>query len=161
MADNQKQSLFRKKSVEAIESPEVLDQYLRATSPSVWLVLAAIIALLVGGIVWSIFGTIDSKVQVAVVYNDEHKYCLVPQEALESVIENRVVQVGDETIELAPKAISPVTVAEDWDVYVLLAGNLQVGTIIYPIPISSQMEEGVYAGTIVTETISPISFIFN
>ena len=34
--------LFREKSLEAIESPESLNDYLRVTSPQVWLVLAAV-----------------------------------------------------------------------------------------------------------------------
>ena len=45
-----KANLFREKSLETIESPESLNDYLRVTSPGVWIILAAVIALLVGGI---------------------------------------------------------------------------------------------------------------
>ena len=44
MEDQQKSKLFREKSLKAIESPEALNDYLRVTSPGVWLVLAAVIA---------------------------------------------------------------------------------------------------------------------
>ncbi|MBO4396823.1 MAG: hypothetical protein J5819_10825 [Eubacterium sp.] len=52
-------NLYRKKSMDRISSPEQLDDYIRVTSPSVWLVLIAMILLLSGTLVWSIFGTVE------------------------------------------------------------------------------------------------------
>ena len=54
------ESVFRKKSLERISSPEQLNDYLRVTNPTVWLVLAAVILLLVGVIVWGSVATIES-----------------------------------------------------------------------------------------------------
>ena len=51
MAEEGKTGLFREKSLEAIESPESLNDYLRVTSPGVWLVLATVVILLAGFIV--------------------------------------------------------------------------------------------------------------
>lgn len=56
------ESLFRKKSVERISSPESLGDYLRVTSPAVWMILVAVILLLVGMLVWSASASIDSFV---------------------------------------------------------------------------------------------------
>ena len=53
-------SIFREKSMERISSPEQLNDYIRVTTPSVWLVLAAIILLLVGMLAWSVFGTVQA-----------------------------------------------------------------------------------------------------
>lgn len=50
--------LFRKKSLDRISAPEELNDYIRVTTPSVWLVLAATMILLLGMLVWSIFGTV-------------------------------------------------------------------------------------------------------
>lgn len=52
--------IFRNKSLERVSSPEQLNDYIRVTSPSVWIVLIALVVLLVGMLTWSIFG----KVQV-------------------------------------------------------------------------------------------------
>lgn len=52
--------IFREKSLQRISSPEALNDYIRVTSPSVWLVLAALIILLAGMLVWSIFGTVEA-----------------------------------------------------------------------------------------------------
>ena len=42
------ESLFREKSIERISSPEDLSNYLHVTRPSVWLILAAVILMLLG-----------------------------------------------------------------------------------------------------------------
>ena len=41
-------SLFRQKSIDRVSSPEQLNDYIRVTTPSVWLALIAIILLLTG-----------------------------------------------------------------------------------------------------------------
>ena len=51
--------LFRKKSLERIQAPEELNDYIRVTTPSVWLVLLATAVLLLGMLAWSIFGTVN------------------------------------------------------------------------------------------------------
>ncbi len=48
--------LFRQKSIDKVSSPEKLDDYIRVTTPSVWITLIAIVILLVGIIVWGVFG---------------------------------------------------------------------------------------------------------
>ena len=57
-----KQTLFRKKSVDRIASPEQLNDYLHVTSPAVWVVLCAVIALLIGLLVWSSVTAVESYV---------------------------------------------------------------------------------------------------
>ena len=58
------ESLFRKKSIERISSPEEIDEYMRVTSPSMWLVLGAVILLLLGILVWSITGRIEETIEI-------------------------------------------------------------------------------------------------
>ena len=48
--------IFRQKNIDKVSSPEKLDDYIRVTTPSVWITLAAIVVLLAGVIVWGIFG---------------------------------------------------------------------------------------------------------
>ena len=54
------ESLFRKNSMEHISSPEQLNDYLRVTSPAIWVILIAVILLLAGMLVWASFANIDS-----------------------------------------------------------------------------------------------------
>ena len=53
--------LFRKKSMDRISSPEELNDYIKVTTPSVWLSIAAIVIILVGALVWGTFGTVDQE----------------------------------------------------------------------------------------------------
>lgn len=54
------ETVFRKKSLDRISSPEALSDYLRVTSPAVWLILAAVILLLAGMLIWSAVASVDS-----------------------------------------------------------------------------------------------------
>ena len=59
MSENK--SIYREKSIESVNSPDKLNDYIRVSTPSVWLVMAAIVILLFGILVWSIFGTVNMK----------------------------------------------------------------------------------------------------
>jgi len=55
----EKQSIFREKSIERISSPEQLNDYIKVTTPSIWLVLIAMLLLLGGAMVWGVLGEIN------------------------------------------------------------------------------------------------------
>ena len=52
-------SIFREKSIDRVLSPEQLNDYIRVTTPTVWLMLLALVILLLGMLAWSIFGTVE------------------------------------------------------------------------------------------------------
>ena len=54
-----KNSVFREKSVTRVSSPEQLNDYIRVSTPAVWLVLAAIVLFLTGVIVWGCLGRLE------------------------------------------------------------------------------------------------------
>jgi hypothetical protein len=64
MANQAENSIFREKSMDRVTSPEALNDYIRVTTPSVWIILAALVSLLAGMIIWSVIGTV--KVQKTV-----------------------------------------------------------------------------------------------
>ncbi len=51
--------IFRQKNVERVSDPEILNDYIRVTTPSVWITLIAILVLLAGILAWGIFGTVE------------------------------------------------------------------------------------------------------
>ena len=55
----QESSVFREKSMDRVSSPEALNDYIRVTTPSVWIVLVALVVLLLGMLAWSVFGRIS------------------------------------------------------------------------------------------------------
>lgn len=46
------QNIFRKTSLDRISSPERLNDYIKVSNPGVWLILAAVAALLAAAVVW-------------------------------------------------------------------------------------------------------------
>ena len=61
------QSLFRKKTVDKISSPEQLTEYLKVTSPRMWIILAAVIMVLLAVIVWGFIGRMETVKDVRVI----------------------------------------------------------------------------------------------
>ncbi len=53
--------LFRKKSLERVSSPEQLNDYIRVTTPTVWMVLLALVILLAGMLIWSVLGSVTAQ----------------------------------------------------------------------------------------------------
>ncbi|MBR1659625.1 MAG: hypothetical protein IJ705_04850 [Oscillospiraceae bacterium] len=50
---------MKKEETTRVGSPEELNDYIRVSSPAVWIVLAVVIALLLGALAWAVFGTVD------------------------------------------------------------------------------------------------------
>ena len=155
-----KVSLFREKSLEAIESPESLNDYLKVTSPGVWLVLAAVVVLLAGAILWGIFGHIRTTAQVAVKAEGGKVVCYVPYTQAEGILKQGVVKLdgreylldteGDLNVEIIP---------EDASVTLRKAGDLSAGDPVVLVPVDASLEDGVYSGVAVTEDLHPISLL--
>lgn len=89
-------SLYRKASMERIESPEQLSDYLRVTNPSVWIILAAAALILVGALIWGSFAYIDSFVTgTAEVKNDVMTISFEDDAMAKNVKVGMNVTVGD------------------------------------------------------------------
>jgi len=57
-------SVFRKSSIDRVQSPEQLNDYIRVSNPSAWIIIIAAIILLASILVWSIFGTLEMEKNV-------------------------------------------------------------------------------------------------
>ena len=90
------ESIYRKKSLERITSPESLSDYLHVTSPAVWLILAAVILLLAGMLIWSSVASIDSFVTGTAQVEDGSMRILLDDEQFAGVIQSgMLVKVGE------------------------------------------------------------------
>lgn len=159
-AEQPKVKLFREKSLEAIESPESLNDYLKVTSPGVWLVMAAVIALLVGAILWGVFGHIHSEVQAAVVVDEDGKWCYVPSAAVEGALKYGAVTVDGVNYDLDPEAgLSMMLIPGDASARLLKAGSLSAGDLVGKVAVDTDLGRGIYSGTVVTEDLKPMSLL--
>ena len=95
-------TIFRKKSMERISSPEELGETLRVTSPAVWMILTAVILLLAGLIVWGSLASIDSYVTgTAQVENGTMRILFDDSDYVKNVETGMKVVVGDTETRIA------------------------------------------------------------
>ncbi len=154
--------LFRKKSLDKVSSPEQMNDYIRVTGPSVWLVLAAVAALLIGFIIWSVLGRLDTTVTAAAVAApDGSVVCYVGEADRDAVRQGQTVRIGGAEHALTEVAVRPVTVDDSFDAYTMHVGGLETGQWVYPAAVDGSLDEGVYEAEIVVDSVSPISFLLN
>ena len=137
MADNTHANIFRKKALDRISSPENLTDYLRVANPGIWVVLAAVILLLAGVLIWSSVGTLDTTAAAKVIVEDQVAE-VVPL-AAEALSDGMPLRVAGQEYVLN---------AVETDVYGRSFGIAQVS-----------LPDGIYDGQVVTETIHPIDFL--
>ena len=129
--------IFREKSLQKIESPESLNDYIRVSKPGVWLLVAAIILLLIGACIWGLLGHVDTVVPARATVTDGLAVCelsAVPPDVLS-------VKIGDETCE-----IMNFSLTEDEASCVITA--------------KTSLPDGTYDAEITTESIKPFSLVF-
>ena len=138
-------TLYRKKSLEKISSPEQLQDYMRVTNPGVWMVLAAVIILLAGAFVCACTGRLETTLQVRASAQDGTVTVSLPstgqdarKEAVQAGMKLRVSGVEEEIQYVYEKEDGVLTCTARMD-----------------------LPDGTYDAEIVTESVSPISFLIN
>lgn len=157
-----KNTIFREKSLERISSPEDLNDYIRVANPGVWLALAGIIALLIGFIIWGIYGKLETRISALVMSDEGQVTCYVREKDISQIADGMKLILSDGT-ECTVKGIGEESLdsAEVLTDYARHLAGLAEGEWIHPFSISENLPEGLQAGTIITESIHPIRFIFN
>ena len=153
--------IFRKKSIDRMSSPEQLNDYIKVTNSGVWMALAAIVILLIGVCVWGVFGKLETKLPVAAVSQDGQTVLYVKEDNIASVRENMSVYVGDETYKVTSVSAQPVAVTEEISEYARHTGELSIGEWVYIVQIDGSLANGTYKAQIVTDSVSPLYFVFN
>ena len=155
------QSLFRKKSLERISSPEQLDAYIRVSTPSVWVLLCAIVILLAGVCVWGVFGHMDTVLTSVAVSENNTVTVYVREDDINGVRADAAVSVNGTTAKVLTIADQPVQVNETFSEYARHVGNLREGEWVYAVQLDAACPDGVYAAQIVIDSVSPMSFVLN
>ena len=145
--------LFRKESLERFSSPEALHDYLRITSPQLWMVLTAVLCLAAGFVLYASSATMEETlpVQITVDLFEEEgdTWSLVTAELPKG---NKGMVKTGMPVRFSGLTGRVETVYETEDVLGLL-----IKTEKNPIG----LPEGTYEGVIVTEKNTPIGFLLN
>ena len=133
--------LFRKASMDRVSSPEQLQDYMRVTSPGIWMVLSVVIVLLAGLIACSALGRIDTVEPARAVAQEGKVTVSLDSDSRAELKEGMTLRVAGEAVPLEY-------------VYATKTGE-KMATAAVSVP------DGSYDAQVVTESISPITFLTN
>ncbi len=137
----EKSKAYRQKSIDRISSPDQLQDYMRVTNPGVWMVLAAVIVLLAGIFVATVFGRLESTYTARAKIQDGKAVLLIEGEAADEVDEGMTLRIKNEQAKIE-------------DVYWVTQDAVEAVARI-------DLPDGNYDAEVVMEVISPISFLTN
>lgn len=168
----EKRSIFRKESLDRVESPEQLDEYIKVSHPKVWVILAALLVAAVAVIVWSVVGTLPQTMTVkGVTVGGNVIHCyedvenantnLIGCKANISLPDGTNINGEVESVSQNPYSQEEIQteIGEDWLVENVISGNYS-----YEIRVIAEEEipaDMLATVTITTAEIKPIQFILN
>ena len=134
-----KETIFRKRALDEIRSPEQLNDYLKVTNPGVWIILAAVVLLFAGLFVWSSIGKLVTTANaIAVIENGTAKISLTGPAA---------VPINSDMAVRIEKT--------DYEISIVERDEYGRAVAMAPVPLA----DGAYDAKIILETVSPISFL--
>lgn len=159
-------SIFNAKATEKLRSPDDLEKYVRVTNPSVWVVLGACVALLLGLLAWGVFGAVSTSISSTGVVADGRAVCFLSAEDVARVHVGDTANVGGQQMSVIEVAEVPFSrdeahdqlgsdylvsslLEEDWAYVVEFSGE-GIGQLAQGVPLS------VY---ITTERVAPIQLL--
>ena len=156
-------SVFRQKSMERITSPEQMNDYIRVSNPSVWMLLAAVIVLLIGVCVWGAFGHLDTAVQTGGVCEDGRLTVFLSESDFARSDGDSILSVGEVEYAAASDAAgTPILLDESTDPYLLHLIGLSAGDWVHALSAEApDLKDGVYTVSVIIERVRPLDFVLN
>ena len=152
--------LFREKPMEQLSTPEQLTSYLRVTGFGIWVVLAGIIVLLAGLLVWGIFGRIVTRVNAPAKAEDGMVYCYVLTEDLGKNKDQVEISIGDVKMEADAGDAGEVVLDAAADPALYESGYLSPGRNVMILTCDTDLKDGIYEAVVTTQTLKPITVLF-
>ena len=175
----EKKNIFRQESLDRVTSPEQLNDYIRVSTPSVWLILGAFFILAASVIVWGVTGTLPQTMSInGVVKNDNTVVCYIGTDKLESDIYGCKAKITPSNVGTAKKPVTGTVVniskkpysAEkikkalnsDWIESNIVSSKYAYAVTIHMDNGSTQLPSNTIAEILlITAELKPINFIFN
>ncbi len=155
-------SVFRRKSMEKITSPEQINDYIRVSNPSVWMILAAVIVLLAGVCVWGMFGRLDTSVETGGICADGHLTVYVAEKDFAKISKETILSVDGAEYAITGIADAPIQLDSSTDSYLIHLIGLSEGDWVYALSVDIPgIRDGVYTVSVITERVRPLDFVLN
>ena len=139
--EEQRSSIFRKRSIERISSPEQLNDYLKVSNPGIWVLLITVILLFTGFFAWGSVGRLETLTEGVAVVKDGQATIMLKDTANSDIDSGMKVRIGSDEYLIS---------AVEHDDYGRAVAHSEI-----------DKTDGKYDVKIVTESIHPISFLFD
>lgn len=151
--------IFREKSIQRVTAPEQLNDYIKVTSPSVWMLLAAVLLLLIGITVWGVFGQLETAVNAAGVSQGGKLLVFVPEADADKIQEGQRVIIDNQEAQFTMASAQPMPASACLDAYGLHCLNMTGDEWVVPLEVDLDLPEGTYSARIIVDSVNPISFV--
>ena len=136
---SEKKSVFRRKALDQIRSPEQMNDYLKVTNPGIWVILAAVVLLFIGLFAWATVGKLETTAKAQAVIQDGTARVMLTETAVLPIASDMDVRIEGEDYGIS-------TVEQD-----------EFGRDVALVPVS--LANGTYDAKVILETVPPISFL--
>lgn len=154
-------NIFRKKSMDRVSSPEQLNDYIRVSNPTVWMILVAIIIFLIGVCAWGYFGRLETKVDTVAVVADGGYTAYVKEKDIDKLQPGQEARIDGFSFEVENIGKVPVLAGKGLDEYLRHLGDIEADEWLYIVSGKADIDDGTYEVSIITESIAPMSFVLN
>ncbi len=142
--------------------PGDLNQYIRLTTVSTWLVLGAFLIFVIGMVVWGFFGRLTVSVQAVAVSNENNVMLYIPEDQISRIKQDNELVINGNTDVIGDINDNTVTekAGEVLDEYQRSLANLTEDQKVLVVKRTMDVPDGYYAASIIIERIMPFSFLF-
>ena len=157
-----KPSFFKKEAMEQLTSPEKLDEYIRVSTPSIWLLLGAMFVFLAGVFVWGKFGHLDTLVTGTAVVRNGESTCYIGAEDISSIKPGMKITINKEDGVISEISERPYILTAEDNTEILQTGEFTEGEWVYEVKAeNTDLTDGIYKAVITVESVSPVKFVLN
>lgn len=171
-AEGEKNTLFRKASLDSVSSPDQLNDYIRVSTPSVWIVVSAMFILLIAVFYWGFTGSMPTTINAQGVFMDGHAVCFISPDEAENIRIGQAAGISarggteEDGIVVAIKE-APMSIAEiaselnnEYLVQKLVEREFAVKVTIETDG-SGLVDNTLLSISIITDSVRPIDFLWN
>lgn len=154
-------SIFRKESLDKVSSPEQLNDYIKVSNVSVWIIISAAIILIASVLVWGIVGQLDTVINVTGVAKSGTVTCYLSDVSSISIGDDaKIGDISGEITGIAAVPVSDVSLSDTYDEYTTY--SLALSDWNYAVTVSvPDASDGLVTVELITDSVSPISFIWD
>ena len=153
--------IFREKSLKRVASPEELDNYIRVTNPSVWILLSCIIIFLLGLCAWGYFGRLTSTLNAYGSSLEGIYTVYVTGEDFLKLKEGMVIRTDSAEGHITSLTPYPTPASAVYPRGQLTKFGLSASTPLFPVHSDLVLHDGNYESEIVLEEIRPFELVFD